>query len=374
MTVKEKKAFSLMDGSFGECTVLFNEYLLKRESKDIHKLQRSLNRSLEGCIRNLTSIGVSICDGLAGIYFVFLKLEKEIGTELLDEKTRSVVEEILAESYCNQLVLSHWDYLYGAGGILNTLISSKNFGSYIDKIITGTEIYLTKNQKFLDGNLYYESYMYPNQINMGIPHGLGGFILMLLSLVKFDVQSAIIKETCFDLADTLRRFFRKDNNNLGSFFPPIYDLKADPIKSRIAWCYGDLGILYTMLKLEESNISVLEKDEYPVLIQSVDKRSYGNDHLCQDNCLCHGYSGNALLEKKVNFLIEKCNITEVNMLSFFQKTAKSHRDNHIFYDRHSNNFGENSSLLNGSIGSKLYFQFCENPDKAFPIDSLLLLN
>ena len=84
-----------------------------------------------------------------------------------------------------------------------------------------------------------------------------------------------------------------DKNKYGSYFT-YYALEStsDIIKSRLAWCYGDLGIasaLYQAGKvLNEDNW--INKSLEILLFAATERRNLQNNHV-SDACLCHGTAG-----------------------------------------------------------------------------------
>jgi len=84
-----------------------------------------------------------------------------------------------------------------------------------------------------------------------------------------------------------------------SFFPNI--VLAKPSKeenkkqSRLAWCYGDLGTTYTLLKAARAiNNEQLEQQALYILKKSTERKSIESS-LVKDAGVCHGAFGIALI-------------------------------------------------------------------------------
>ena len=94
---------------------------------------------------------------------------------------------------------------------------------------------------------------------------------------------------------------QKDFNQLCSYFPNyIINNSQKPIsKSRLAWCYGDLGISMALLQAGKAidNPSWIEKG-IEVLLQSTLRQKY-EDSLVMDAGICHGSVGLAIIYRRI---------------------------------------------------------------------------
>ena len=84
-----------------------------------------------------------------------------------------------------------------------------------------------------------------------------------------------------------------DFDRYGSFFPSFPKDCMDEIrKSRLAWCYGDLGVIFALINIGEALQDVDTTDSaLKMAVVCADKRRGVPDNMVYDACICHGASG-----------------------------------------------------------------------------------
>src|ERR1019366_326222 len=132
--------------------------------------------------------------------------------------------------------------------------------------------------------------------DLGLAHGQAGILYFLGKCYVAGIQPA----HCRELIVGGCKFFNnmiQDHTTAGSFFTysiltSEYDnRKKYPVRSRLAWCFGDLGILHTLV-LVSGWIEVA--DSYiqykQMLLATAERRDPGNT-IIEDAQFCHGASG-----------------------------------------------------------------------------------
>lgn len=143
-------------------------------------------------------------------------------------------------------------------------------------------------------------------VNLGLAHGLPGIGLFLLHQ---DLET----DTAQDIADYLYAVYKANETRIGdntSIFPNSLDLSDHSYneeRSRYAWCYGDLGILYFMSRLCRQNNTPQNTELLQQLVARCNTRNKDNSYIITveatetlDPGFCHGLSGIYYLQQKIN--------------------------------------------------------------------------
>lgn len=244
----------------------------------------------------------SFSGGLAGYAFLLYQLAAENYINLADyQEIIEEIDEIIAEHLENNLDANHIDILHGAMGMALYFIE-KGGTEYAVKVID----LLDKTAKREDNRCYWSTFDYfktkTDKIDFGLAHGNAGIQYFLGKCIRHDIKT----DTCKKLLEESLNFYRYTTQNpdeIKSYYPAtlseesFLDRTAKPETSRVAWCYGDLGILYTHLLLAEVlQNNVLHTETVAKLKQVAGRKSVG-EVMYRDAGFCHGTSGLALLFK-----------------------------------------------------------------------------
>jgi len=137
--------------------------------------------------------------------------------------------------------------------------------------------------KWLDKNT--NSYGY----NFGLAHGIPSIIIFLNKLFSLRKKTTILK-----LIDDSCRYLMSNIQNpvlFNSYFPTSKTVASTNTFGRLAWCYGDLGCGYALLK---SSMSLNNKPLFNKSIQILKHTAQRRDPeltLIKDLGICHGSSG-----------------------------------------------------------------------------------
>jgi hypothetical protein len=156
-------------------------------------------------------------------------------------------------------------------------------------------VFLKKIERYLielkdeNGIISYDSAADTNNpINIGLAHGLPSQIVFFSKSYELTKNKESI-QYAKDAIDFILKY-RKTNGD--SMFPSVIDLfnkSNNLIDSRLAWCYGDLGIAYAILYYSKATKDNIYKDIAIEIIKHSIKRVKNTG--VNDKCFCHGTSG-----------------------------------------------------------------------------------
>ena len=147
-----------------------------------------------------------------------------------------------------------------------------------------------------EGMLKWESYKYINHsyhkiYNLGLAHGIAGIIFFLAKALKNEIHSHLASKMLYKSIAYLRAQQLNINKQL-SYFPAwINNDSKERSSSRLAWCYGDLGIgnsIYEAAKTIHSEDAL--KFSLDIMKHST-WRTDPADTMVNDAGICHGSAG-----------------------------------------------------------------------------------
>lgn len=257
--------------------------------------------------------------GLAGIGTSLTLLTE---ADLLDADLNEILDGL--DEYLYTLMISeikndNYDFLHGAVGLglyflkRKTNNSKKYLAEFIkelDKIATKDEegirwLYVLDHKKHTKGN------------NLSLSHGLASIIVILSKIYKLGIE----KEMSLELLEGSVKYLlnqQLDSLKFHSMFPSWVGGDS-PTNSRLAWCYGDLGIAIALWVTG----NYVGKDEWKnkaveILLKTTDRTEIAQTGVV-DAGLCHGAAGNAHI---YNRMFKYTGITEFKKASdyWFSKT------------------------------------------------------
>jgi len=129
--------------------------------------------------------------------------------------------------------------------------------------------------------------------NLSLSHGMSSIVGILTKLNVFDDFKPITHSLLTKAINYIKSFKKEDPNEI-SLFPSMIPLEGKIRRqSRIAWCYGDLGIgirfWYASKTLKDDGL----KAEALSILKHAAKRVSKEDSMVIDAGICHGSYGNA---------------------------------------------------------------------------------
>ncbi|AJW63515.1 Nisin biosynthesis protein NisC [Elizabethkingia miricola] len=257
---------------------------------------------------NTGEIGATFCNGLAGTIWLLDYLVKNNFIEFDIDENVVQLDEYLAICMQKDIHNKNYDFLHGAIGYgMYFLERYKNTNSneykqgylrYICKLIN----FLEESSIEYNNTIYWEcdNKQEPEHINLGLAHGIPSIISFLAKAYNTNIEKEIIK----NLLEKSVRFILKYKTpeNISNFPSKVslnnidYNNKEDI--SRMAWCYGDLGITIALYHANQ----ILHNDEiereYIALLHKSAQRKSKPISMVEDTSVCHGSFGLTLIFKK----------------------------------------------------------------------------
>lgn len=279
----------------GRCGVLLYQALslIVKEDEVMDRAMAANFQMIKTILNESSSIPDTFASGLAGFGWLSCYLS-DIGFLEENDSFLAWLDETLEKSIIKHLAEDSVDIMHGAMG-LGLYFLKRRRHSQVEMVIH----HLWKTSKRNEQGTFWTRFDHYNiqgtVIDFGLAHGISGILYFLHKCSVAGIQSVICDQLISQGICFLHNN-RQDMTASGSFFG-TYILESEhpsqsPLYSRLAWCYGDLGILRTLYLINKSKKDKADIEE--LLLQTCTRRKEGQT-LVSDISLCHGSSGAALL-------------------------------------------------------------------------------
>jgi len=130
---------------------------------------------------------------------------------------------------------------------------------------------------------------YPRGLyNLGASHGAAGVIALLGAACRAGVAAVTARRLLDGAVAWL--LARREDPARGYLFPHFYHPDTASRRSRLAWCYGDLGIAATLLMAARAVGETAWEREASAIALHAAARTLETSEV-RDPCLCHGAAG-----------------------------------------------------------------------------------
>lgn len=267
---------------------LFHYHYTKHNATE--KNQEFLEQQLIHFLNNYESPLPSFVSGLSGnIWLINYFAGKEILDDLLGDVKKEINQFLITAShkYTEQ---GNYDFLHGSLGLIYTASYCKNnvYKKTISELTASFLNNMRKNEKgcfFFDWMSSITNSAKSEKINFSLAHGLPSAAAILSGLQTPDT---------LDASNNILRFIKshKSNSSTLSLYPSVVN-EAETINynSRLAWCYGDLGIASAFWQTGKNNNNVEWKQEAINIMLHAAKRLNTKENLIMDAGICHGAAG-----------------------------------------------------------------------------------
>jgi lantibiotic modifying enzyme len=298
--------YGLLGGTAG--VALFYAYLqsITQDDSILENLQQELEKSI--ALYNVLPADFSWGYGVAGLGWLIMELDS---LNFLDAENSGIlslnnIDKVIDESLRADEASKDYDCFSGIVGK----------GLYFLKRQNGfSKVALSKIVRILDdislddaNGKYWLAYQQDKKnesdliVNIGMAHGLPSIASFLIMVYEAGIEPALTKSLIVDCCNwILSRGFTIGGIAHFPFYVNVAltDVQSENIPSRHAWCYGDLGIAYTLLYAAET----LNIDEYyqiglSTALKMAESRDI-NQCLVKDASICHGSSGVAFIFHKL---------------------------------------------------------------------------
>lgn len=350
----EFQDLSLLDGSAG-MLLFFHEYY-KYTDKDPILFLNEINKFYSDLSNEKL---LDFANGLTGQMLVlnYLSKENRIG---LEESFFDQVDKVLFKKAQLMTSYDEFDYFYGATGI-GIYFVERNLSEEVSFLIDELERSAIKDEKGYRwlSQIEDEDGITKNIYQISLSHGSSAILTFLVRCIKFGGKIESKAKYLIEKTVDYIQYCRIDDGE--SIYPDYgkveFGNSLEPNYSRLAWCNGDLGILFALYKVAISMEDInLEKSVIKSLIETTKRTTVENTGTI-DSGFCHGYGGIALIYKK---LYRSTGIDEFEKASVFwiEKVLveiKSSENPHEIVSIYLGNdkFGMDYSLINGALGISL---------------------
>lgn len=341
----------ILAGNSGYALFMYYYYRFTGKSEFIEYGEKALSNAVD--IINQQTFDPTYCSGISGLGWTCNHLVKHnfIGSQQvsflkdLDDYLNMFMEKCFKEN--------NYDFLHGGLGIGYYMIN-RNQKVGIDLLLKYLNASRIEN---LDGSIKWLSYYSPESdklsVNISLSHGISGIIACLIKTAS--MNKAYNKSVSTIIKAAMLFVFRQQNQQQGISRFPTYsqDDINKTLWSRLGWCYGDLGIAYTLFR----GAKILKNDAW--IYEALDILQYNatrkdiKKNAVFDAGVCHGSSGIAhlfwrlYLETKKTIFLESSEYWYNKTLEFAKYESgpakyKKWIEKDILFD--------DFSLLEGTVG------------------------
>ena len=234
---------------------------------------------------------LSYCSGLAGVFTTLRMMNESSLIELDFSEIESAYSDSMLQwmNYCfsNQ----NYDFLHGALGVG---MYFKNDSLFIKAALQSLEKTAVKDGdklKWISSLGQDRPYGY----NICLSHGMSSIVIYLCRVL----QSGIMTELNEQLLDSAVKYILSqeiDPVQYGCYFPSQSLENGDPIaKSRLAWCYGDLGVAAALWQAGKATGNDVWSRKALDVFRFSANRTDLRDTMTHDAGLCHGTASIAMM-------------------------------------------------------------------------------
>ena len=276
--------------------------------------------AIEGCLKKIKNSNreLSYCSGLAGFGWVLAHL-KGRGSISLEEDFLIEIDTIIYKILGVELKKNNFDFLYGCIGYgyyllkrYQTADNRSEIGRYLELILDNLRIYSEKEGESLK---FREKFTYDKErYNLGLSHGMSAILNFTTRLCAFNRFQFRAQK----ISDGVKNYLlsnMKESKNSSSFFPNTVALNGEKSgNSRLAWCYGDLGVAVSLWNYSKTtNDDELANTSLKILKETTLRKSKETTKVV-DYTLCHGSFGIAQIYK---YMYDQTQLKIFNQASSF---------------------------------------------------------
>lgn len=367
---KRQMNYSLLGGDLGEIAFLYYYSRLN------HQYQQFGDDCLKKLLSDFSSCShiPTYCNGVAGLGMGLLSLEID-GFVTGCNKALDNIDIYLSKQSKYYISLGELDFLHGFIGFgfyfLERFASSPDFAfKELFRIVKYLSTNSIRTNNYIKWRYREKKLVKP--FNIALSHGMSSIIIFLSRIIREipnitnDFRNVILELINGSIMYLMEN--RVSRENLSCYFVSTSrECEPIPARSRLAWCYGDLGVLYAIYEgstlIDENNLQrfAIEALEWTAINRRNLRQNYVNDA-----CICHGSSGIYLFFR---YIANKIKSESLSSTSKYWKQVtlnlvKRISDSYTFltYDPSSVNcYVEKSGLLEGAAGIAMSLLDIETP-------------
>lgn len=375
----EQTGFGLMGGVAGEVLFYLNYY---RYTKNKQFLEKAIQKVTEiyANFHELKKHGATLSNGTTGYAWLLQHIISQDYFELEADQILSEFDSFLLLHLITEIKKGHYDYLHGAIGIGSYYLMRYQIGNNKTHVETLVEELYHKaikiNNEFKWENRDFKTgALIANQYNLGLAHGIPSILAFLMKTHQKGIAQEKTAAMIKGIVNYLMRI-KAPNLNLGCYFGYLDgDKETNP--SRLAWCYGDLGVCFTLYKASLVLKDIDLKDKIIAMFIQLAGRRDLSVNLVADAELCHGSMGISHVFKKMHQLTSMPIFAETAnywlMVTFEMAKFEDGLAGFKTFKGHLKTWENNYGFLEGIAGIGLGL-IAATSDEFDSWDDLLLLN
>ncbi|MCP4213704.1 MAG: lanthionine synthetase C family protein [bacterium] len=266
----------------------------KETGKYLEKAQAVLDRVFE--IINSGEVKHTFCSGLAGTGWAVAHLMRHDFIQGDADELLDPLDDFLYQTMLKDMSLNYYDYLHGALGYGLYFLERRNSKKTRNYLIRLVDELDRLSLKDADGGLKWQVPMNLETgamgCNLGMSHGMASIIAVLAKLLEAGIHT---KKVSHLLSGAMKYILGRVRDasvtkNI-SCFPSWVSEEKPSLESRLAWCYGDLGIgmaLWQASRIAENK--EWEEKALAVLLHTTGRQDYEAEGV-GDPGFCHGAAG-----------------------------------------------------------------------------------
>lgn len=302
--------------------------------------------------------------GIAGFGWTLDFLELNQFIEVDADDLLSGLDDYLHNALISNFKTANYDFLHGAIGQASYFLNRyKNTNSielkhkYETILLEFISFLQNTSQKEGDGLKWLSILIYEPEekgYNLCLSHGMSSIVFVLSKLHEFSVFRNEVTPLLNGAVNYILSF-KNSNDKAYCLFPNWITEDNQPEgQSRLAWCYGDLGIGVALLKasraLKDSDLRV---KALKILRHTTSRRTKEYTKV-DDAGICHGAFGNALIYNRLYIETKEVIFKESTEYWITKGIEMGHFDDgfagYKMWDPDNEIWSTNTSLLTGVTG------------------------
>lgn len=296
----EEESYALYSGEFGNLLFLFYYSKYKKNEKYCFLTEDFAERLFNQFIYKKNSH--TYCNGLSGILYLFEFFRENNFVDMNVDDSLLFIDNYLMKQMRYDIQHQYYDFMHGALGVGLYFLKKGTNSQCIDELVdflyqtaekdSSNNLFRWKSVIDLENNLV--------GYNLSLSHGISSIIIFLSRVIKCYNNNKRTEEMLSGAVNYVLSQ-QKDFLQFGSYFPNyIVTNSQEPIsKSRLAWCYGDLGIGLALWQAGKAIDNLdWKKRGLEILLWSA-QRLKDEDLFIRDSGICHGAAGLAMIFRRM---------------------------------------------------------------------------
>lgn len=291
----EKKIVELspsLSGNIGILLFLKYYYILSKEMKVLRELNNLVLKVIEQANQCIDSPYYlkNHWNGLSGLLWALHRFNQKGGLDQIIDLETAHYHNLLTKIMIVFLKSNEYDFISGGLGIANTLNMINQKDEKLSKLIAAELLSSSIiNEEKKAYWVVINKHTGKLQINLGLAHGMPSIIKVLSDIAKNGNANSmhLLEKAISYLLDQ-----KLPSNQYNSIYPNFAIESMDKLhSSRLAWCYGDLGISVALWHASQAlGRKDWEQEAIETLLHASKRRGLVENGVV-DAGLCHGTAG-----------------------------------------------------------------------------------